>query len=103
MWGTVGASCEVAYSATKGGVNSFTKALAKELAPNGIAVNAIACGVVDTDMNSQLSPSEKQDLSDEIPVGRFSTPEEIAQVVLNIIDSPNYLTGQVIGVDGGYI
>ena len=54
-------------------------------------------------MNSQLSPSEKQDLSDEIPVGRFSTPEEIAQVVLNIIDSPNYLTGQVIGVDGGYI
>ncbi|MBQ7469678.1 MAG: SDR family NAD(P)-dependent oxidoreductase, partial [Pseudobutyrivibrio sp.] len=74
MWGTVGASCEVAYSATKGGVNSFTKALAKELAPNGIAVNAIACGVVDTDMNSQLSPEEKSALADEIPAGKFCSP-----------------------------
>lgn len=103
MWGTVGASCEVAYSATKGGVNSFTKALAKELAPNGIAVNAIACGVVDTDMNSQLSPEEKSALADEIPAGKFCSPEEIAQVVLNIINAPSYMTGQIIGVDGGYI
>ncbi len=103
MWGTVGASCEVAYSATKGGVNSFTKALAKELAPNGIAVNAIACGVVDTDMNGMLTPEEKRELGDEIPVGRFCSPEEIAQTVFAIINSPNYLTGQVIGVDGGYI
>ena len=103
MWGTVGASCEVAYSATKGGVNSFTKALAKELAPNGIAVNAIACGVVDTDMNGMLSPEEKAELADEIPTGRFCTPEEIADVVLNIIKAPSYMTGQIIGVDGGYI
>ncbi len=103
MWGTVGASCEVAYSATKGGINSFTKALAKELAPNGIAVNAIACGVVDTDMNGMLSPEEKSELSEEIPVGRFCTPYEIAQTVLSIIKAPSYMTGQIIGVDGGYI
>ncbi len=103
MWGTVGASCEVAYSASKGGVNLFTKALAKELAPNGIAVNAIACGVVDTDMNKMLSFDEKDELSEEIPVGRFCQPEEIAEMVLHIIDSPAYMTGQIIGVDGGYI
>lgn len=103
MWGTVGASCEVAYSATKGGVNSFTKALGKELAPNGIAVNAIACGVVDTDMNGMLSFDEKKELAEEIPASRFCSPDEIAQVVINLINSPAYLTGQVIGVDGGYI
>jgi len=103
MWGTVGASCEVAYSAAKGGVNSFTKALGKELALSGIAVNAIACGVVDTDMNGMLSAEEKQELSDEIPVGRFCTPEEIAEVALSIIKAPSYMTGQIIGVDGGYI
>lgn len=103
MWGTVGASCEVAYSAAKGGVNSFTKALGKELALSGIAVNAIACGVVDTDMNGMLSAEEKQELSDEIPAGRFCKPEEIAEVALSIINAPSYMTGQVIGVDGGYI
>lgn len=103
MWGNVGASCEVCYSATKGGVNAFTKALAKELAPNNIAVNAIACGVVDTDMNGMLSDDEKNELSEEIPVGRFCSPEEIADVVLGIIKAPSYMTGQVIGVDGGYI
>ena len=103
MWGTVGASCEVAYSASKGGVNSFTKALAKELAPNGIAVNAITCGVVDTDMNGQLSSEEKAELAEEIPIGRFCDPSEIAQTVISIINSPAYMTGQIIGVDGGYI
>jgi len=103
MWGTVGASCEVAYSATKGGVNSFTKALGKELAPNNISVNAIACGVVDTDMNSMLSPEDKADLADDIPSGRFCSPDEIAQVVLHIVHSPSYMTSQIIGVDGGYI
>ena len=103
MWGNVGASCEVCYSATKGGVNAFTKALAKELAPNNISVNAIACGVVDTDMNGMLSDEEKQELSDEIPVGRFCAPEEIAEIVLGIIKAPSYMTGQIIGVDGGYI
>ena len=103
MWGTVGASCEVAYSAAKGGVNSFTKALGKELALSGIAVNAIACGVVDTDMNGMLSAEEKQELSDEIPAGRFCTPAEIAETALSIIKAPSYMTGQIIGVDGGYI
>lgn len=103
MWGSVGASCEVAYSASKGGVNSFTKAFAKELAPNGVAVNAITCGVVDTDMNGQLSPDEKAELAEEIPVGRFCAPAEIAQTVLSMINAPSYMTGQIIGVDGGYI
>ena len=103
MWGTVGASCEVAYSASKGGVNAFTKALAKELAPNNISVNAIACGVVDTDMNAMLSDAEKSELAEEIPAGRFCAPDEIASVVLNIINAPSYMTGQIIGVDGGYI
>ena len=103
MWGTVGASCEVAYSTAKGGVNSFTKALAKELAPNGIAVNAIACGVVDTDMNSILSSEDRGSLAEEIPIGRFCSPEEIAEVVLNTIKAPSYMTGQIIGVDGGFI
>ena len=103
MWGTVGASCEVAYSATKGGVNSFTKALAKELAPNGIAVNAITCGVVDTDMNGMLSAEEKAELAEEIPAGYFAAPSEIAEAVLSIIKAPSYMTGQIIGVDGGYI
>ena len=103
MWGSVGASCEVAYSASKGGVNSFTKAFAKELAPNGVAVNAITCGVVDTEMNGQLSPDEKAELAEEIPVGRFCDPSEIAETVFSIINAPSYMTGQIIGVDGGYI
>ena len=103
MWGTVGASCEVAYSASKGAMNSFTKALAKELAPSNISVNAIACGVVDTDMNSHLSSEEKAELADAIPACRFASPDEIAEIVLKISESPTYLTGQIIGVDGGYI
>lgn len=103
MWGTVGASCEVAYSATKAGVHGLTKALAKELAPSNIQVNAIACGVIDTTMNSQLNEEEALALKYEIPVGRFGTPEEIAQTVLQLAETPAYLTGQIIGVDGGYI
>ena len=102
MWGRVGASCEVAYSAAKGGVNSMTMALAKELAPSGIRVNAIACGCIDTDMNAVFSAEEKAVLCEEIPMGRFGTPDEVAREVLHIIDSP-YMTGQIIGVDGGYI
>ena len=102
MWGNVGASCEVAYSATKGGINAYTKALAKEVAPSGIRVNAIACGVIDTDMNNHLDSEEKNALMEEIPMGRFGTPEDIGQVVLGILNSP-YLTGQIITVDGGYL
>lgn len=103
MWGTCGASCEVAYSAAKAGVNGLTKALAKELAPSNIQVNAIACGVIDTDMNSQLDEEERTQLAEEIPAGRFASPEEAAEMILDIVNSPAYMTGQIIGFDGGYV
>ena len=102
VWGNVGASCEVAYSASKGGVNSLTKALAKELAPSHINVNAVACGAIDTTMNSRLTPEEKTDLEEEIPYGRMGTCEEVANLVYNIFNSPDYLTGQIITFDGGW-
>ncbi len=104
VWGTVGASCEVAYSASKGGVNSFTRALAKELAPSNIQVNAIACGVIDTDMNrDHLSGEELEELTQEIPAGRMGTPEEVGELALMLSNAPEYLTGQVITLDGGWI
>ena len=103
MWGTSGASCEAAYSASKAGVHGLTRALAKELAPSNIPVNAIACGVIDTEMNHQLSKEERAALEEDIPMGRFGTPDEIAQIVWNLADSPSYLTGQIIGADGGYL
>lgn len=102
VWGNSGASCEVAYSASKGGVNSFTKALAKELAPSGICVNAIACGVIDTRMNQCFSEEERLQLAAEIPAGRFGSAEEVAQLALSVVTSPSYLTGQVITMDGGW-
>ena len=102
IWGNVGASMEVAYSASKGGVNAFTKALAKELAPSGISVNAIACGVIDTQMNAILSPEEKDALKEEIPADRFGTCEEVASLVYQLINAPGYLTGQIITLDGGF-
>ena len=98
-----GASCEVAYSATKGGINAFTKALAKELAPSGINVNAIACGVIDTDMNRCFSDEERQNIIEEIPAGRMGSPDEVASLALSISEGSNYLTGQIIVLDGGYI
>ncbi len=103
MWGTVGASCEVAYSASKGGLNTYTKALAKELAPSHIAVNAIACGVIDTDMNKIFDEEERAALAEEIPYGRFATPEEVGEAVSGLLKMPAYVTGQIIGMDGGYI
>ena len=103
MWGTCGASMEAAYSASKGGVNALTKALAKELAPSNVQVNAIACGVIDTKMNSFLSEDEKESLTEEIPAGRFGEPSEVADMVLSLANSPSYLTGQIIGLDGGFI
>lgn len=102
IWGNIGASTEVAYSATKGGVNALTKALAKELAPSNISVNAVACGIVDTDMNKCFTKEDIEAICDEIPAGRMCTPKEVAEVVLHIIDSPPYLTGQIITVDGGW-
>ena len=102
VWGNVGASCEVAYSASKGGVNSFTKALAKELAPSNIAVNAIACGTIDTRMNACFSEEERMALAEEIPAGRFGTTEEVATLALQLAESPTYLTGQILTMDGGW-
>lgn len=102
VWGNIGASCEVAYSATKGGMNSFTKALAKELAPSNIQVNAIACGCIDTEMNQCFSEEERQDLINEIPAGRFGKPEEVAELVYTLASEHNYLTGQIITFDGGW-
>ena len=102
VWGNVGASCEVAYSATKGGMNSFTKALAQELAPSNIQVNAIACGCIDTEMNQCFSEEERQDLINEIPAGRFGKPEEVAELVYTLASEHNYLTGQIITLDGGW-
>ena len=98
-----GASCEVAYSATKGAVNSFTMALAKELAPSGIQVNAVACGAIDTEMNGHLSDYDKAELAEEIPAGRFGTPQEVAELVKSLSGINNYLTGQIITLDGGWI
>lgn len=102
VWGSVGASMEVAYSASKGGVNSFTKALAKELAPSHIRVNAVACGVIDTQMNGCFDEEERRALREEIPADRFGMPEEVAGVVMQVIGAPEYMTGQVIAVDGGW-
>lgn len=103
VWGCCGASCEVAYSATKGGINAFTQALAKELAPSNIQVNAIACGTIDTEMNAFLSEEDRLALTDEIPAGRFGRPEEVAELVLDLSEKHSYLTGQIIRLDGGWI
>lgn len=103
VWGVVGASCEAIYSASKGGVNALTQALAKEVAPSGIAVNAIACGAIDTEMNAQLSPEERAALLEEIPAGRMGTPQEVAELCLTLAETTPYLTGQVIRLDGGWI
>lgn len=103
VWGNVGASTEVAYSASKGGVNAFTKALAKELAPSNIQVNAIAFGAIDTDMNACFSPEDLQALATEIPTDRLGTAEEAAEMIYLISQAPEYLTGQIITMDGGWI
>lgn len=103
VWGNAGASCEVAYSASKGGMNAFTKALAKELAPSNIQVNAIACGAIDTEMNRFLSDDELKDLIADIPANRLGRTEEVADLVYQLASNNEYLTGQIIGLDGGWI
>ena len=103
VWGNVGASMESLYSLTKGGINSFVKALGKELAPSHIAVNAVAFGAVDTDMNAWLTEEERSSLEDEIPYGRMATVEEAADFLLLLSKVPLYLTAQVIPFDGGWI
>lgn len=102
VWGDCGASMEVAYSASKGGVNSFTKALAKELAPSGIQVNAIACGLINTEMNLGLSEKERLALIDEIPADRMGNAAEVAEMVYSVLSMPSYATGQVFTIDGGW-
>ena len=100
VWGCRGASNEVVYSAAKGGVNSFTKALAKELAPSNIRVNAISCGVIDTVMNAGFCAEE---LRQSIPMGRLGTPDEVADVAFFLAsERAGYITGQIIGIDGGF-
>lgn len=104
MWGQVGASCEVAYSATKGAIISMTKALAKEEAPSGIRVNCVAPGLIETPMNSRFSPEELEAVTEEIPLGRMGKPSEVASAVKYLLSSQaSYITGQVLGVNGGMI
>ena len=103
VWGCSGASCEAAYSASKAGLNGLTEALAKELAPSNISVNALACGVIDTDMNRCFSEEERTALAEEIPAGRFASPEEVADTLLLLAQMPAYLTGQIIRFDGGFL
>lgn len=103
VWGVCGASMEVAYSATKGGLNTMTKALAKEVAPSNIQVNAIACGAIDTQMNQFLTAEDRIALEEEIPAGRLGRPEEVAHLVYELCTKNDYLTGQIINLDGGWI
>lgn len=103
VWGNAGASTEVAYSASKGGVNAFTKALAKELAPSNIQVNGIAFGVIDTDMNACFSGEELEALEEEIPTGRMGSTAEAGEMIRMLAKAPGYLTGQILTMDGGWI
>ncbi len=102
MWGKVGASCEVAYSATKAGLRGLTMALAKELGPSGITVNCVEPGFIDTDMNSALDHATRAALCAETPLGRIGTPGDIAAAVTFLSsDNASFITGQILGVDGG--
>ena len=104
MWGQVGASCEAAYSATKGAVIALTKALAKEVGPSGITVNCVAPGVIDTDMMAAFTAEDKAALAEETPVGRLGSADEVAQLLVFLAgESAGYITGQVFGVNGGLV
>jgi 3-oxoacyl-[acyl-carrier protein] reductase len=102
MWGQVGASCEAAYSATKGAVIALTKALAKELGPSGIRVNCVTPGVILTDMCAGLEPEILEELAQETPIGRNGRPEDVAQAMLYLADAA-FVTGQILPVNGGFI
>ena len=103
MWGKVGASCEVHYSASKAGVRGMTMALAKELGPSGITVNCIEPGVIATDMNAHLNESDIAALCDETPLGRVGTPDEVARLAYFLAsEHAAFITGQCIGIDGGF-
>ena len=102
MWGQVGASCEAAYSATKGAVIALTKALAQELGPAGIRVNCVAPGVIETDMCAHVDGEIMAELKDQTPVGRNGTPADVAKAMLYLADA-EFVTGQVLGVNGGFV
>lgn len=102
MWGQAGASCEAAYSATKGAVLALTQALARELGPSGIRVNALSPGVIDTEMNAHLSPAELQALAEQTPLGRIGSPREVAEVMVWLARA-SFVTGQNIPVNGGFL
>lgn len=101
IWGLIGASCEMAYSVSKAGLDSITKSLAKELGPSNIRVNSIAPGIIDTKMNNFLNEEEKKQLISEIPLEKIGTPDDVAECVLFLVKS-NYITGQIIQVNGGW-
>ena len=104
MWGEVGASCEVHYSAAKGALIAMTKALAKELGPSGITVNCITPGVIDTEMNAHLSAEDLTELCEETPLGRLGSPDDIAETVAFLASAEaGFITGQIIGVNGGFV
>ena len=102
MWGQRGASCEAAYSAAKAGLIGLTKALAQEEGPSGVRVNCIAPGLIDTPMNSHLSPADLEALREETPLLRIGTPEDVAEAAVFLAESP-FITGQVLGVNGGFV
>ena len=104
MWGQTGASCEALYSASKGAVDSYIKALAKELGPSGIRVNCVSPGCINTDMMKDFSKEDIEVLSDETPLGRIGNPEDIANTVYFLsTDEASFITGQIIGVNGGFL
>ena len=104
MWGEVGASCEVHYSAAKAAVEGMTKALAKELGPSGIRVNCVSPGVIHTEMNAQLGAADLAQLQEETPLTRIGTPEEVAEAAYYLAgDGARFITGQILGVNGGFV
>lgn len=103
VWGNAGSSLEAAYSASKGGLNALTKALAKELAPSNIQVNALAPGLINTSMNACLSAEDMDALKSEIPADRAGSSEEVAELAWQVVHAPSYMTGQIIAIDGGWL
>ena len=104
MWGEVGASCEVAYSAAKAALIGMTKALAKEVGPSGVRVNCVSPGVIDTDMNAELTEADLAALAEETPLGRIGTTHEVAEAVLYLCgEGASFITGQTLGVSGGLV
>ena len=104
IWGISGASCESCYSASKGAIIAFTKALAKELGPSGITVNCVTPGFIDTDMNSDVSPEDRETFCEATPLGRVGTSKEVANTLLFLAsENADFITGQVLGCDGGAV